>query len=77
MLAKDPNYYYRIDVSTGNYLRILFLPFRSFLQLVGDLDELKKKDYPELTDKTGKLILKTEVSKGNTWFPFCMKTVFF
>ena len=62
-------------VRTGNYLRILFLPFRSFLQLVGDLDELKKKDYPELTDKTGRLILKTEVSKGNTWLPFCIKTL--
>ena len=62
-------------VRTGNYLRILFLRFRSFLQLVGDLDELKKKDYPELTDKTGRLILKTEVSKGNTWLPFCIKAL--
>ena len=75
MLAKDIKLDYRIYASTGNYLRILFPPFRSFLQLVGDLDELKKKDYPELTDKTGRLILKTEVSKGNTWLPFCIKTV--
>ena len=66
-----------INAATGNYLRILFLPFRSFLQLVGDLDELKKKDYPEINKPMGGLILKTEVSKGNTWFPFCMKTVFF
>ena len=75
MMAKDiKSPFYRIDVLTGNYLRILFLPFRSFLQLVGDLDELKKKDYPEINKPMGGLILKTEVSKGNTWFPFCMKT---
>ena len=67
----------RIDVSTGNYLRILFPPFRSFLQLVGDLDELKKKDYPEIRPGIAGITLKAEVSKGNTWFPFCMKTVFF
>ena len=66
---------YRIDVSTGNYLRILFLPFRSFLQLVGDLDELKKKDYPEIRPGIAGISLKAEVSKGNTWFPFCMKTI--
>ena len=78
MMAKDiKSPFYRIDVLTGNYLRILFLPFRSFLQLVGDLDELKKKDYPEINKGMGGLVLKTEVSKGNTWFPFCMKTVFF
>ena len=80
MMAKDiksPFLCIKIDVLTGNYLRILFLPFRSFLQLVGDLDELKKKDYPEIKPGIGGLSLKTEVSKGNTWFPFCMKTVFF
>ena len=58
-------------------MRILFPPFRSFLQLVGDLDELKKKDYPEVDKKFGKIALGTEVSKGNTWFPFCMKRMFF
>ena len=66
----------RIDVPTGNYLRILSLPFRSFLQLVGDLDELKKKDYPEIKGKFDKITLGTEVSKGNTWFPFLMKRVY-
>ena len=58
-------------------MRIFFLPFRSFLQLVGDLDELKKKDYPEITREVKRFGLGTEVSKGNTWFPFCMKTMFF
>ena len=47
-------------------MRIFFLPFRSFLQLVGDLDELKKKDYPEITKPMQRLPLGTEVSKGNT-----------
>ena len=75
MMAKDiKSPFYRIDVLTGNYLKILFLPFRSFLQLVGDLDELKKKDYPEIANKLPPLKL-TEVSKGNTWFPICMITV--
>ena len=74
-MAKDIKFS-RINVPTENDLRILFLPFRSFLQLVGDLDELKKKDYPEIKGKFDKITLGTEVSKGNTWFPFCMKTVF-
>ena len=68
---------YRIDVSTGNYLRILFPPFRSFLQLVGDLDELKKKDYPEISKGIERIKMGGEVSKGNTWIPFCMKKMFF
>ena len=60
----------KINIPSGHYLRILFLPFRSFLQLVGDLDELKKKDYPEITKPMQRLPLGTEVSKGNTciWF---------
>ena len=76
VMAKDIKFS-RINVPTENDLRILFLPFRSFLQLVGDLDELKKKDYPEIKGKFDKITLGTEVSKGNTWFPFLMKRVFF
>ena len=76
-MAKDIKLPFKIDVPTGKYLRILFLPFRSFLQLVGDLDELKKKDYPEITGKIPPLRLDAGVSKGNTWFPLCIKTVFF
>ena len=72
MMAKDKKLQL-IDVLTGNYLRILFLRFRSFLQLVGDLDELKKKDYPELSKGIERIKMGTEVSKGNTWFPFSMK----
>jgi len=59
----------KTDFRTANVIantksvECLMLDRESFLQLVGDLDELKKKDYPEITKPIGGLKLGTKVSE--------------
>ena len=48
-----------------NAYKIQIWPFRSFFQLVGDMDELKKKDYPELNKMKTLVLGDKKVSKGN------------
>ena len=50
--------------------------FRSFFTLVGDMSEIKDKNYADVSGTKGglKLIEDKKMSKGNSGFKFCQNT---